>query len=116
MIGPQSTIAEKPHRVTVEGPGDPVPDSDGGYTQSWASLAPPQLFVKITPATARDLERTGSGTVITTASHIVVAPYHPQLTTECRLRFGARVFSVTGIANRDERNVELVLLCEEVVT
>lgn len=92
-----------------------MPDGDGGFTQSWTDLVPPALYVSIAPATARDLERVTAGTVLSTASHIVTAPYHPQITTKTRILFNGRVFSVTGVSNPEERSVELILACVEIV-
>jgi head-tail adaptor len=41
-------------------------------------------------------------------------PYHAQVTLQTRLHFNGRTFSVVGLTNTEERNVELVLLCVEV--
>jgi head-tail adaptor len=111
----RTSIAERPHRVLLQNPGPAVPDGDGGTTQSWIDLVPPALSVKIAPATARDLERIAVGTVLSTATHIVTGPYHPQVTTRTRILFGVRTFNVTGPANPEERNVEMVLTAVEVV-
>jgi len=101
------------HPVTLETPGDAVPDGDGGYTQSAARLA--SVYASITPATPHDLERTIAGTVASSATHLVWMHYLPGVTTQTRVLFGSRTFSVTGVQNQGERNVELVLMCEEVV-
>jgi hypothetical protein len=45
----------------------------------------------------------------------VTIDYHPAVTTKTVVEFGTRVFSVTGIANPDEKNRELILTCVEVV-
>ena len=103
------------HRVTLQNPGAPVPDGDGGFTQGWTDLAPRVLHVSIEPATARDLERLAAGTNISSASHIVKAPYHPGVTTKTRLTFNDRTLHVASVINPEERNRELVLVCEEVV-
>lgn len=113
------------HAVTLETPGVGVPDSDGGSTAGWSALAP-LWWASIQPATARDLERTVAGTVLSTATHLLRMRYLPGVTTQTRitkgprnpdgsLATGSREFSVTGIANPEERNVELVLVCVEVV-
>jgi len=115
MIGPKTSIGARPHRVTLANPGDAVPDGDGGYRQAWTALDPPQLSVSILPATAKDLERVASGSVLSMASHVVTGPYHAGVTTKTRLTFGTREFSVLGVGNPEERGVELVLLCAELV-
>jgi head-tail adaptor len=108
-------LGQRRHFVTLANPGPAVSDGDGGYLQVWTDLDPPSLYVSILPATAKDLERVASGTVLSTASHIVTGPYHAQVTTKTRLTFGPRTLNVVGVANPEERNVELVLLCAEVV-
>ena len=105
---------QRPHRVLLQNPGLPVPDGEGGYTQSWVDLAPPSLSVSIEPATGGDVARLAAGTVITSTSRLVTAPYHPQVTTKTRIVFGARLLHVTGMQDPGERHVELLLLCEEV--
>ena len=114
-VGPKTAVADRPHRVTFQNPGPAVPDGDGGFTNSWTDLVPPALSVKIAPATAKDLERVHGGTTISTNTYVVDAPYHAQITTKTRMLFNGRQFSVTGVGDPEERHVELVLLCVEVV-
>lgn len=103
------------HQVTLENPGPRVPDAEGGYTEAWTPLTPSPVWASIQPATARDLERRVASTMQSTATHIVTMRFHPQVTTKTRLTFGNRVFFVSGVQNTDERNVELVLACQEIV-
>lgn len=103
------------HLVTLENPGAAVMDGDGGYTQAWTALSPAQAWVSITPATTRDLERVAAGTVLSTATHIVHGRFHPGVTTQTRIVFGTRTFSVTGVANPEERSIEMILTAVEVV-
>lgn len=105
----------KRHLVTLEGPGSDVPDGDGGYTHVFTELDPSTMYAEIKPATARDLERVVSNVVQSKASHLVTMDYHSGVTTETRVLFGARTLRVTGVQNPEERNVELVLVCEEIV-
>lgn len=115
IIGPRTSIAQRPHRVTLQNPGPAVPNGDGGYTQSWIDLVPPALWMEIKPATARDLERVAAGTVLSTATSVITGPFHPQVTTTTRLLFNGREFHVTGDQNIEERGGEMVLVCVEVV-
>jgi hypothetical protein len=41
--------------------------------------------------------------------------YHPGITLETQLQFEGRTFQVQSITDVDERHVELVLMCVEVV-
>jgi SPP1 family predicted phage head-tail adaptor len=114
-LAPSTGVGARPHRATFQNPGPAVSDGDGSYTQTWSDTSPPSLSVRIRAATASDLERVAAGTVLSTATHIVNAPYHPQITTKSRMLFSGRTFSVVGISNPDERNVELILTVVEVV-
>jgi SPP1 family predicted phage head-tail adaptor len=103
------------HPVTLQGPGASVPDGDGGWTSPYTNLSPAEAWAEIKPATARDLERVAAGTVMSTASHLVTIRYRPDVTTQTRVVFGARQFSVTGVMNPEEKNEALVMLCVEIV-
>lgn len=109
-------INEYRHRVLFQNPAAPVSDGDGGWTLTWADTVPGAWFVSIEPATARDLERVTAGTVISTASHIVKGRYHPQVTTKSRMVFNGRTFSITGVANVEERSIFMELIAVEVIT
>jgi head-tail adaptor len=114
-LAPSTSTAKRPHRVTLQNPGPPVSDGDGGFTQTWIDCVPPAVQAEIKTATAEDLERLASGTVIASASHIVTFGYHPQVITKSRILFNGRIFNVTNVGNPEERNVETVAICEEVV-
>lgn len=115
MIGLQTSVANRPHRMLFQNPGPPVPNGDGGFTQSWVDCAPPALFVEIKPATAADLEDVAAGTVIAKATSVIKGPFHPQITTKSRGVFNGRIFNVVGPSNIEERGGEMVLVCVEVV-
>jgi len=104
------------HLVTVQNPGAPVADGDGGFTQVWSDATPPQLFASIQASGPGTQERTVEGTVTSHASHVITVPYHAQITTQTRLVSDkGQTFSVTGITNVDERDIELQLFCTELV-
>jgi head-tail adaptor len=109
-------IGELRHLVTLENPGVPVPDGEGGWTAVPAPLSPSQVWASITPATARDLERMVASTVQASASHIVIMRYHPGVNTSTKILFGSRILYVRGVQNVDERNITLRIAAEEAVT
>ena len=111
----KTSLGQRRHLVLLQNPGPGVPDGDGGVLQSWTDLSPRSLYVSIEPATEKDLERVAAGAVLSTATQIVKGAYHPQITTKTRMLFGTRQFSVTGVANPGERNVETIATCVEVV-
>ena len=112
----KTSVSERPHRVTLQNPGPAVPDGRGGFTQTWTDLTPAAVSVKIEAATAEELERVAPGTVISTETHIVSGPYHPQVTTKTRILYNGRVFHVTGVTDPEERHVEMIAVAVEVVT
>lgn len=102
--------------ITLDTPGPDIPDGDGGYTHTWLPLVPPSRWAEIKPATTRDLERMTANTSLTTATHLVRFDYHPQVTTQTRIHFGARVFEVINAPlNPDERNIDTIVVCAEMV-
>lgn len=103
------------HLVTFEAPGARVPDGEGGYTEAWAPLDPPTWYIAIRPATARDLEDVTAGTTTASATHVVTGDYRADVTTKARLVHEGRQFEITGIANLDERDETMILLCEELL-
>jgi head-tail adaptor len=111
-------IGELRHRVTLENPTI-VPDSEGGFTETWNVLGIARLPASVMPATPRDLERQTSGTVTATASHLVTLRYLAGVTTKTRVRFHDttdRVLAVEGIVDREERHRMLILACTEAVS
>src|SRR5262245_7701235 len=120
MIAPTINIANRPHRVRVQLPTAPVWDADTGMTHAWIDAQPPTLLMAIEPTSAQDLERVPSGTVVSSATHIISGPYHPQLTTQCRLlvengRAPQRVFSILGVESPEFRRIDVRLYCTEIV-
>jgi SPP1 family predicted phage head-tail adaptor len=114
MIGITKTaIALRKDRGQFQRPGPNVPDGTG-WVQSWIDLPPPD-FAHITPATQASLERISAGTVISEATHVVDIAYRSDLTTKCRFLIEGRSLSILGIFDKDERHVELQLVCAEVV-
>lgn len=108
-------IGQYRHRVTLEGPGAAVPDGEGGWTEGFGPLDPPVWDCSIQPASARDLESIGAGTVLSQATHVIKGRYHAGITTQSRLLFESRTFNVVYLANRDERDIESNLVCAEVI-
>jgi head-tail adaptor len=111
---------ERRQYITLQKLGDPVPDGGGGYTEAPEDLDPPGTWAAMQAATAQDLERMAVGTVIASASHIVTIPFHPEVTTETLIAWTdparrTHTANVKSVNNPDQRCIELVLVCEEVV-
>ena len=108
-----NAVAPRPHRLWLQRPGPPVPDGDGGYTQTWIDLNPPNPYGAILTATPENREQLVAGGIQTRASHVIRFPFQDKVTTDCRVLFNARTFYVAGVQVTDERDQELVLAVEE---
>jgi hypothetical protein len=111
-----ATRGAQRHLVSLAGPvGDPVPDGDGGWTMTPGPLTPATWYCSIRRASLRDLERISAGAAIGLASHILEGDWHPGVTLQTTISHEGRTFYVNDLINVDERDVSLVLLCQEVV-
>ncbi len=109
------TIAgDRRHRVTLERLTRTA-DGAGGYTEAWARIGTDPRYARVSPASARDVERVFGAKVQAPISHLVVVRHRSSdaLTAADRVRFGTRALQIRGIQNVDERNIDLVLACEE---
>jgi head-tail adaptor len=110
-----TAIGQYRHVVTLEEPSTFVLDGQGGWTDTWTALDPATWDCSIQAASTRDLESIGAGTVIAQATHLVKGRYHAGITTQTRLTFNGRTLNVVYLTNRDERDLETILVCAEVV-
>jgi len=114
IIAPSTSVSSRQKRIVFQNPGPPVPDGDGGFSQSWIDL-PPAAYAQVSKATQQSLERITSGAILSTASYVVTAPYRVGVTTKSRIIFDGRVLNVLDVTDEDERHVELKISCAEVV-
>jgi SPP1 family predicted phage head-tail adaptor len=109
----------KDKRIALDTLGAGLPDPDGGYTESWVPLTPPEVFARIEPATGADTERLAAGTTMTTKTHLVTIDYHPEVSTATRITYydfhanRSRTFQVSAVRNPDEASRALELVAEE---
>lgn len=92
--------------VTLENPGDPVPDGDGGFTQTWTGCTPSKAWASIVGAKRGSRERVAHLTVVGQAVWDVTMRFHAEVTNQTRLRWTDRAGN-EQIANvRDIDDVE----------
>ena len=103
------------HAVTLDEPGEPIPDPDGGWLETYTPLTPPTWHCSIEQAAARTLESIGAGSLVAQATHVVRGRYHAGITTHTRVTFKGRILNVLYVANVDERDLDTALVCAEVV-
>jgi head-tail adaptor len=113
----QDTIASRRHKVTLDEPGKPVSDPDGGWMPTWEPLAPPTWWCAIMPPTTRvrSFEWAGAGSVIAQATHLLMGRYHAGITTQTRITYHGRTFSALAVSNVDERDITTQVLAAEVI-
>lgn len=90
-----------------------VPDGMGGQTDSWATKAGGTVRAAIWPISAIEQVRAGAQTMIGT--HRVRIRYFPGISGKDRIKFGTRYFAIVSVMDREERNIEMELLCREVL-
>lgn len=105
------SVGERGHRVLLENPGPSVPDNDGGFVEGWTTLA--NVWGRVAPASATDMERVIAGTVTALLPFIITVPYLAGVSTLTRCTYHGRIFAVLGVRNVDERNIRLEIICEE---
>src|SRR5215207_1720076 len=100
--------SDRRHLVTVQGPGVPVPDGEGGYSYVPGPLDPATWWCSITPASQRLMERLAAGTVLTEASHVLEGDYHPGIDTQTETVFEGRTHYVRGVTDPEERHITTI--------
>lgn len=109
---PVNSIGADAQLVTFDEPSDPVPDGEGGFTNTPVPLDPPTWYVRIRPATARDAERVTADTVITHVSHIVHGRWHPGVTTRTQMHCKGQTYQITSVVNLETRDREMELVAD----
>lgn len=106
-------IGQYRHVVMFQTPTT-VPDGDGGTTETWADLTPP-WHVDLQPASVRDLERRTAGTIVASATHVIIGRYRADVGIDDRMLFEGRTFRISGVKNVEERNITMELFAVETV-
>jgi len=108
-------MGRRDHEVEIRHPsGPPVADGDGEYVTPYDEVHA-RAFAAIEPATAQRLERFALAGVIAAATHLVTLPWIAGVTSKTRVLFEGRRLDVLGYSNTEERDIELVLICQEIV-
>lgn len=111
-----AAIGQYRHLVSLVQAGPPTPDPDGGWIDTWVPLDPPTWHCSIEAASLRDLQRISGGAISATATHLLRGRYHAQLSAKARVQFRDRMFEVQSVHDREQRQMELEVVCAEVTT
>ena len=87
---------------TVDARGDPVPD--------WSTYA--TVWAAVEPLSGAELVRFQQVQAETTCR--VVMRYNADVSADDKILHDSRTLQVLSVINRDDRNIELELLCKEV--
>ena len=105
------------YAITLQNPGTPVPDGDGGWTATPVPLGPGPVCGSVTPSPRRqDYEHAAAGTTLGHDSSVAVLPYVPGVTTQTQLTWTARggtvhtanILTVTADARAFELTLEII--------
>jgi head-tail adaptor len=84
----------------------------GDYVEAWVPSGGP-WFVAIASAGGREHKQ--AMTSIGQATHTITGPFRADVTIRARLRRESRAFNIVEVEDRDDRHVELICRCQEVI-
>ena len=99
------------HRVTLQS-YTAASDGMGGEISTWITQRA-NVPAAIWPVSAAEQVRAGAPTM--TLTHRIQIRYYDGIKASWRIKFGTRYFSIVSIVDKDERHVQIDLLCREVV-
>ena len=100
------------HRIEIQ-KNSPTRDSYGEKSDNWQTESGGTRWAAVEPLSGRELERAQQLNAEATVQ--VSMRYYDGLTTEHRILHKTRTLEILSIVNRDDRNIELLLLCKEAV-
>lgn len=102
------SIGDLRHRITFQTLSR-VADEQGGFVETWTSLAP--VWAMIKPISSK--ERLFGQRLQYQRSHEVVIRWREDITQEMRFQFDGRTFQIKGTRASDERKFFLIMDAEE---
>lgn len=108
-------IGKNRQLVALEAPTSTTMDGAGGYIETWGPLDPASWYCAFEDATAAAMEREGFGTAYAQATHILSGRFHSGLSPKARVRHDGRLYSVLSALDREQRHIQSVILCAEIL-
>ena len=96
------------HKVTIEY-RTLAADAYGGQTATWTTLDTVWADLE----SLSSIESWQDKQQTPTLTHKVTIRYRADLDPKMRIKFGSRYLNIAGIVNKEERNIELILMCRE---
>jgi len=97
------------HRIDIEAATRTPDPATGEPVPTWNTIA--TIHASIEPLSGKYLEQARA--LVPTVTHRVMMRYTPAAVMTNRIRYQCRTFTINSVLNRDERNIELTLLCTE---
>ena len=98
------------HLVVLQRRDDTAaPNAFNEPADAWTDLA--TVWAAIEPISGREFF--AAQQVQSEVSHRITIRYYAGLTTKDRVKFGERLFDIRAVLDRDERHVEMQLMCTE---
>lgn len=89
-------------------------DGDGSFMEIQVPLEPARWFCSIRSVSV-NRERQTSLTIESTATHVLVGRYHPQIDSTTRVIFGTRRLDVQSVQDVDERQQIMTVFATEIL-
>jgi len=99
-----------PHSIELQSYTS-TPDGMGGETSVWATEK--TVWAAIWPVSVSEQRRAAAPTAVGT--HQIRIRYYAGLSAAWRVKFGTRYFSIVSVVDKEERHVQMDLLCREVM-
>jgi SPP1 family predicted phage head-tail adaptor len=101
------------HKIIIQKKSTAITRGDyGEETQGWTTFK--EVHAEIDPPKSREFFASGQ-TQAEVVTRIRIR-YIPNLTPDMRIKFGSRYFNIGPAINPDERNKELIMMCNEWVS
>ena len=97
------------HRITIE---EQVTSQEQTYGSIETNIAPRSpCWASVEPLSGK--ERLGADRAEASVTHRVRIRYQPDVKPDMRVNFQGRYLNIISVINKEERNIELELLCSE---
>lgn len=100
------------HKINIERPGT-AEDSTGATVASPYTVFLNNIWADVSPAPMSGREQVAGQQTKNPITHEVRVRYRAGITSAMRVVFDGRYFNIMAIVDKEERNVELTLMCEE---
>lgn len=84
-------------------------DEFGAESEAWGTFS--QVWAKVQPLSGQELEH--GQAMHSDTTHKVTIRHLSGVTTEMRIVHDSRTLEILSVVNRDERNIQLEMLCRE---